>query len=250
VDEPEERGSPALRALRRRSRLLAGTVAAGALVGLVVAGVGGRLAMRLMASTSDPSVQGVVTDDGFVVGAVTLTGTLQFVLLEGLPAGILAGLIYLALRPFLLGRYGVRYATCGLWGAAVFGPTLVHADGVDFNLLGPAWLAIALFVALPGLLGLLVPPAVERATRPGGWFMTAPRRRALSPLLLLAYPPLLIGLAVPTAAVIVGDDRARRSPRLASILENPTAKMAVRSLLVGIAAVGALALARDATSLL
>lgn len=239
-----------LRALRRRARLLAGTVAAGALVGLVVAGIGGRLAMRIIASTSDPSVQGVVTDDGFVVGAVTLSGTLQFVLLEGLPSGILAGLIYLALRPFLLGRPGTRYATCGLWGVAVFGPTLVHVDGVDFNLLGPAWLAIALFVALPGLLGLLVPPAVERATRSGGWFMTAPRRRALSPLLLMAYPPLLLGLAAPAAVVIIGHDRARRSPRLAAILDSPTAKIAARSLLAGIAAVGVLALVRDAASLL
>lgn len=47
---------------------------AGLLLGVLVGGVGGRLAMMLLARLN-PRVAGVVSDDGFVMGQFTLTST-------------------------------------------------------------------------------------------------------------------------------------------------------------------------------
>ena len=68
---------------------------------------------------------------------------------------------------------------------------LVHRDGVDFTLLGPLWLTVGLFVALPALYGggmlLLGEGAanVEDPTR-GWWWRPA----------LLAWLPLAPGRLV------------------------------------------------------
>ena len=45
---------------------------------------------------------------------------------------------------------------------------LIHADGVDFTVLKPMWLAVGLFIALPALFGLTIAAAaVDRIGRPG-----------------------------------------------------------------------------------
>src|SRR5262245_16805320 len=76
---------------------LARNLAVGALTGLVVGilvvGPAGRLAMRLLASTS-PDAQGQITEAEEVVGRITVDGTIGFVLFLGLPAGIAIGLVY------------------------------------------------------------------------------------------------------------------------------------------------------------
>jgi hypothetical protein len=55
-----------------------------------------------------------------------------------------------------------RAALWSLFAAAVGGSQIVHGDGVDFTLLEPLWLAVAAFVALPGLAALVVVLLVER----------------------------------------------------------------------------------------
>ena len=56
--------------------VLAGA-AAGALAGIVVGGIAGRLVMLLLRALSDAIVIGVTSDDGFVIGQVTLGGSVQ-----------------------------------------------------------------------------------------------------------------------------------------------------------------------------
>jgi hypothetical protein len=138
--------------------VLAGA-AAGALAGAIVGGLGGRLVMLILRLTSDPIVIGVTSDDGFEIGRVTLGGTIGLV--GGLAAlGAANGALYTVLRGSIPPR--LRAALWALFAGAVGGSQFVHADGVDFTLLEPLWLAVVAFVVLPGLAALVVVLLVER----------------------------------------------------------------------------------------
>ncbi|MEP6666260.1 MAG: hypothetical protein ABJA81_07430, partial [Nocardioidaceae bacterium] len=78
-------------------RTLAAGVFGGALCGVFVVGVLGRLAMRLLAVTSSDQVQGAVTDDDEIVGVISLEGTLSLGVF-GILAGATGGLVYLWVR--------------------------------------------------------------------------------------------------------------------------------------------------------
>ena len=54
-----------------RLRRLAVSTSAGAVAGLAIGGVGGRLAMLLLRLTSDPSLRGLPTDDDFTIGVIS-----------------------------------------------------------------------------------------------------------------------------------------------------------------------------------
>ena len=71
-------------------------VAAGALAGAIVGGVGGRLAMLLLRLTSPETVNGMTTDDGFEIGVFT-TDTLNLVAGMTMLGGI-NGVLYAVLR--------------------------------------------------------------------------------------------------------------------------------------------------------
>ena len=143
-------------------------VVAGITVGVVVAGIGSRLAMLLLRLTSSDAVRGIQSDDDFTIGRFTLAGTYNLLVL-GAAVGIIGAAAYQWVRPWLLGPWWFRRLTIALGSAAVVGSLLVHADGIDFRVLKPTWLAIGLFIALPGLFGLTIGPAVDRVERPGSW---------------------------------------------------------------------------------
>ena len=89
--------------------------------------------------------------------------------------GIILGLLYALARRFLPQRG--RLAAFAAVTAALGGATFVHADGIDYALLDPLWLAIAFFVALPALAGLSVAWLVERLEARGSAVPPPPRRR-------------------------------------------------------------------------
>jgi hypothetical protein len=62
----------ALEDLREPGATLGACVSAGFLAGVLIGGVGGRLAMLALRLTSGPSLHGVSTDDGFTIGRVSL----------------------------------------------------------------------------------------------------------------------------------------------------------------------------------
>ncbi len=68
-------------------RVVAVSLWAGIVAGLLVPGLGGRLLMRITAATSPPEAQGRLTEAGEVVGEITLGGTVGFVLFVGWSAG-------------------------------------------------------------------------------------------------------------------------------------------------------------------
>src|SRR4051812_33593639 len=81
-------------------------LAAGLGAGVLAAGAGGRLAMRLLAATS-PEAEGSITEAGEIVGRITVDGTLGFLVFVGLPAGFLSGVLYALVGPILPpGRLG------------------------------------------------------------------------------------------------------------------------------------------------
>jgi len=169
-------------------------VVAGIPFGVVIAGVGSRLAMLLLRLTSPDAVRGVQSDDDFTIGRFTLAGTYNLLLL-GAVVGIIGVAAYQWVRPWLLGPWWFRRVTIGLGSAAVVGSLLVHADGIDFTVLEPTWLAIGLFIALPGLFGLAIGPLVDRVEQPDSWTARGRRRWALPIALVALFPPTLFVLA-------------------------------------------------------
>jgi hypothetical protein len=178
----------------RYLRLVGWATATGWIVGLVVFGVGGRIVMRILALTSDQAVQGAFTDAGEEIGVISFEGTLALLVFGGLGAGTLGGFVYAGVRPVLPERTAPRLACCGVLGAVVGAFLLVNPDSVDFAILDPLWLAVALCVAL-GALGGVAFCAVGDRLRP---FYEGVRARGWR---LVAFAPMVI-LLIPFFAVV------------------------------------------------
>ena len=165
----------------------------GVVGGLLAAGAGGRLTMRLLAATAGDRAQGRITEADEVVGEITLGGTIGFIVFGGLFAGLVCAVIYLLLRKWLPN---------GPVGGLVLGGLLLvtlgsrveplRSNNPDFDLVAPAWLAVSAFAALAFLHALLSVAVMARVSRSLPLF--AARRSVV-----LAYLPLL--LLLPTVFV-------------------------------------------------
>lgn len=141
--------------------------------GVFCVGVLSRLAMSLLASRN-PQAHGRTTDDGFEMGVVTLDGSANLAVV-GIAVGVVGWLTYLVARPLLFGPAWFRWFCLSVPPAVVAASLVVHPDGVDFTVLGPLWLTVGLFVAVPATYGPLVhavmlrvggvPPGVALAAR-------------------------------------------------------------------------------------
>ena len=228
-----------------RERLIEGMrvlIVGGIPVGVLVAGVGSRLAMLLLRVTSPDQVVGVISDDGFIIGRVTLGGTYNLLML-GAVVGVIGAGAYRMVAPWLIGSTWIRRLTIGLASAAVIGSMLVHADGVDFTLLQPTWLAIGLFVALPALFGVVIGPAVDAVRRPDSWTAQG-RRRWLLPIILVGSFPFTL-FVLPFAFVVLGISEIARRARLVNWRESREYGLLVRSFWLLIAIAGLVALWKD-----
>lgn len=178
-------------------------VVAGLATGVLVVGVGSRVAMLVLRLTSPVRVRGVTSDDGFTIGRFTLAGSYNLLMLAA-GVGVIGAATYQWLRPWLLGPNWFRRVTLALGAGAVVGSMLVHPDGIDFALLEPMWLAVTLFVALPAAFAVCVAAAVDRVEQLVGSGRVHTRRRWLIPLALVAiFPPVMIVLAVATGVLLV-----------------------------------------------
>ena len=118
------------------------------MLGLLVGGIGGRLAMMLLARLN-PEAEGVTSDDGFTIGQ--LTGDTLNLLVLGTLFGVLGGGVHLVLRHLMIGPRWFRLTSYTVGPAVVVGSQIVHSTGVDFTVLDPPLLSIALFLLIPGL---------------------------------------------------------------------------------------------------
>jgi hypothetical protein len=181
-------------------RYFAVSLGAGVAAGILAAGAGGRLVMRVLGATS-PDVHGLFTEAGETIGEITAGGTLAFFLFAGVPAGILSGFLYAVLAPVL-----PRGRACGLALGVVllvlFATRIdpLRADSIDFLLLEPAWLAVLCFSVLALFQGMLVaalappPKSVSRSR------LLVAGRIALALVMLAALP----GFVGATADILSG----------------------------------------------
>jgi hypothetical protein len=172
-------------------RLVSATVIIGAAAGALVGGVGGRIAMRVLLLTSDDTVRGLESDDGFEIGRFTLANTIGLLIVTAL-IGVLAALLFLVARPFV-DRFGraVVPLMAVLYGV-LGGAMMVHRDGIDFRVLEPALLAITLFVAICAGFGAVVAWLVSAAAADDGWARTRSWWLLGPPLVLLVFPPFAV----------------------------------------------------------
>jgi hypothetical protein len=196
-DQPVDREEAKIQALRRYLWWVnVGTVAA-LVSALLAAWPGGRLVMRVLASTSPDSAQGRLTEFQANVGFPTVGGSLELLLFGGLPAGFLAAFLYLVLQRWLpAGRLaGPLFGLLLLiWLGASLDP--LRADNTDFNIVGPGWLSVVLFTGLAVLHGAVV------AAVAGWWSGQLPHWTSES---ARCYLPLLAGFVLfPPAIVVVG----------------------------------------------
>jgi len=227
------------------ARRLSALTALGGLLGLLVGGVGGRLAMMLLARLN-PEAVAATSDDGFRIGQFTTSGTLSLLLI-GTGFGIVGAGVYAVLRPLMLGPRWFQVLSIAGGPAVVMGAAIVHTDGVDFHLLGPPWLAIGLFVAIPGTYAGLLTVFAERLLRGDSWFSRAPLMFAAAPLALWApLAPLLAVLLVLWAS----REGLRRMPRGAAALGHPALPWAARLGLVALFALGLVDLGKDVADLM
>ncbi|MEP7215187.1 MAG: hypothetical protein ABI782_02985, partial [Anaerolineaceae bacterium] len=212
--------------------------AAGGLGGLLVGGVVGRLAMFILRLTSDDSVRGIESDDGFTIGRFDLVSTLNLLAVTAV-LGAIVGLIVVAGRPFFPKR-GMPFAWA-LAGAITGGAILVHEDGVDFSALEPHLLAVAFFIAIPAVGAGLIAWLTE--VYPRFWW----RKRKLTVVASVVGVPLLVFFPIALFAILVGGIwfLAMQWPRARSAPAWRPARVAAISVFAFIVALGLLNLTSD-----
>jgi hypothetical protein len=181
------------------ARWLGAGVTGGFACGLLFGGVGGRLAMLLLRLTSDPSLRGTETDDGFTIGV--FSAATVFLLTVTSALGILGGLAYLVARGWFPPRW--RFPAMALFFGAVGSAGVIRPEGIDFTLLSPLPLAIAMFVAIPVAYGVGMPLLVESLLREGSWIRRT-RWGWLAALLPLAVANVFGAAVLGIAAVVLG----------------------------------------------
>ena len=214
---------------RRALRTFAAVTAAAVASAFVVGGLGGRLAMGLLAA-KNPEDHGRLTDDGFVMGQLTVGGTVNLVV-AAIFLGLLGSLFYLALRGLLVG------------------PLLVSPEGVDFTLLDPPLLPIGLFVAIPVLYVAMLVLLAHRFLRPTSWFATGDLRLIAVVTAALWIPGLpLLPLVVALVLVWAAWERVR-STGLAAVVRSPATRWAARGLLAVVFGAAVISLSNDIQTL-
>jgi hypothetical protein len=188
--------------VRRYLWYLTVALISGAAAGILAAGAGGRLVMRLLAVTAGADAQGQITEAEEIVGRITIDGTIGFVVFTGLFFGPVSGAAYLLLR---------RWLPAGRAGGLAYGALLLVVAGTrleplrrsnpDFDLVGPGWVAVVAFTVLVVFHGMLVAALAGRLSRAVPLLAARPGAIAVhAPLLLLVLP----GPSVALVLIIVG----------------------------------------------
>jgi hypothetical protein len=231
--------------LTAAARPVAAVAVAGALTGAVIGGVGGRLAMFVLRLTSDPALRGLKTDDDFTIGI--FSDATLFLVIVATVLGIIGGLVYLVVRGWIpeRGRPWLFGALTGIVGGA----TVIRPGGIDFTLLEPLGLAVAMFIILPAAYGVGTSLLAERFLADDSAFG---RSRAWITGLVLLLPLGFLGviglavLALILAAMLLG----RAVPAIASLWNSPPVAWIGRVGLGAIAIAWGTELVRDALEIL
>ncbi len=160
----QRRTRPLLWAAALVVRALGVAVVAGMAVGLVVGGIGGRIAMRMsgyLYEREHPGTPTITESSGQLVGNITLSGTLQLMAEMALFTGISAGFVYLLFRPWLPGRGWRKGLVVGAFFLLALGSVQISSGNVDFRRLGSPLVNVLMYGSLVFIFGLLLAPLSE-----------------------------------------------------------------------------------------
>jgi hypothetical protein len=213
-------------------RTLAVAATAGVAAGVLVAGLGGRLVMRILGATSGDAAQGRVTEADEVVGEITAGGTVGLVIFVGVFGGIFTALAFVVVRRWLPTTAGPAGLVAGvlLLGTIGVGDAM-SPDNVDFAILRPTWLAVTLIVVVALLFGVTFTALAARLDAGMPTLGDRPSSIAAhASLIFLSFPPVVLG----AAAYVAG--RAALRGRLAPLLTGSPVRRVGR-VVVGIAVI-------------
>lgn len=162
---------------------------AGVIAGVVVGGVGGRVVMML-AARLNPEATGRFTENGELIGAFTVQGSIALLFFGGLAAGMAAGLVWVVISPWLPRSNRRRWLLAGPLAVALAGSLLIRSENRDFAVLGNDLPIILMLLALVGLIGAgtgWLDSALDRRLPRSG----SGRRGMLGAYLVIAGPGLL-----------------------------------------------------------
>jgi hypothetical protein len=232
------------RDLRSAVRHLGAGLWSGLITGALIGGIGGRLAMLILRLTSDPALHGLETDDGFTIGEVTSESL--FLILFATAIGTAGGIFYIVIRNWIPSRH--RELAMGLLGAAVGGAVVIDPDGIDFVVLDPLWLAVAMFVALPALYGVAMSLLCERLLI---WAKSGDATNDWVVLPLMLLPALIGGPFGVALLVVLGVGWAiNRKLPVANLWRSPAVTWLGRTTLVAIGTIATTVLIKDVTAIL
>ena len=147
------------RGARRVARVTASGLAGGIVAGVLVAGLGSRLMMRIVGVMAR-SHYGEVTHENAVVGETTLDGTLNLVV-QGIGYGIFGAILYLFVRRWVPGTGVVKGLVFGI-GLLLLGGTVVLDGSYEYYRYIEPWQAYALFALLIPAFGFVLSVVAER----------------------------------------------------------------------------------------
>jgi hypothetical protein len=183
-----------------RLREAAIVVAGAGIAGVLVGGLGSRLVMRL-AALAAPEVRGTLTENGNVVGEITLEGTIALMIVAGLSSTVFGSGAFVVARPWLPRRTVPRGLILGAFLLALTGDAVVDAANADFVILGDRLLNVTMFSSLFVAFGLVTSSAItvlDRRVPPAT--SLSPRMWALTAVLALPVVPGLLGVAFASAS--------------------------------------------------
>ena len=135
---------------------------AGLAAGLIVGGLGGRIAMRISGAMSDPDFVGSArTANGNIVGDVTLGGSIAMFMFGAFVPSMAAGLWYGVMRPWLLPLGVWRGPLFGFALLALAGSLILEPTNFDFRRFGSPQVNVLTFATLIVLLGLAIAWSAE-----------------------------------------------------------------------------------------
>jgi hypothetical protein len=177
--------------LRAAAIVAIGSGIAGALVG----GLGSRLVMRL-AALAAPEVRGAVTENGAIVGEITLAGTVALVVFAGVASTALGAGAFVLVKPWLPERTVLRGMVFGGFLLATMGSSVIDAGNADFVILGDSFLNVVIFSALFLAFGVVASAACTALeARVPEAAALSPRMWAVSAVCALPLIPGVIGMA-------------------------------------------------------
>ena len=168
---------------------------AGAIAGVVIGGLGGRVLMTI-AALLNPEAAGRRTENGNLVGFLSLDGTLALILFGGLAGGLVASVVWVVAAPWLPSTGKARAGLVFVGAVALGGFFVIQSTNRDFRILEHDALLIVLFLALVGLIGTgiawLDSALDRRLPRPGR--MVVPAIIGYGAIAALGAPALFLAL--------------------------------------------------------